>query len=123
MGDLSATLSLTDSSFTTDNTGYSVSHALVAENTGDFTVKRVKLSTTGKKILNEATYGASYVTLKNLDDSITINIQDDASGSNVWMVLKAGEFAFFPWNGTVAYFADAASGTPFIEVGIFEQAP
>ena len=36
------------------------------------------------------------------------------------MSLAPGEFAFFPWDGTLDMFADATANTPVLEVMIFE---
>tara|TARA_R110000787_G_C13198935_1_gene423819 strand:- start:463 stop:582 length:120 start_codon:yes stop_codon:yes gene_type:complete len=38
------------------------------------------------------------------------------------MYLGAGEFAFFPWSSTVDLFADSASGTPVLEIMLFQAA-
>ncbi len=38
------------------------------------------------------------------------------------MTLKSGDFALFPWAGEYALTSASASGSPKIEVGIFEEA-
>ena len=48
--------------------------------------------------------------------------QGDEALDTTQISLAAGEFAFFPWDSTVDLVADAASGTPVLEVGIFEVA-
>jgi hypothetical protein len=37
------------------------------------------------------------------------------------IILGAGQFAFYPWSSTTDIVADAASGSPILEVGIFEE--
>ncbi len=43
-----------------------------------------------------------------------------ADAGDEYLFLGAGEFAFFPWASTVDLFADSASGTPTLEVRIFQ---
>ena len=38
------------------------------------------------------------------------------------MFLGAGEWAFFPWSSSVDLFADAAQGTPVLEILVFQAA-
>ena len=46
---------------------------------------------------------------------------DNASGEQAIMVLKSGEWAFFPWDGGNAIVAASTAGTPFLEYAIFES--
>jgi hypothetical protein len=87
---------------------------------GDVEFKRITLSTTAKLILDASELNASYVWLYNTDGSIAISIVE-SEGGEAHIVLAAGEFAWFPWSSTVDLLADAASGTPVLEIGIFEQ--
>ena len=45
-----------------------------------------------------------------------------ADGDNDVMLLGAGEFAFFPWSATHDLYADAATGTPVLEVRLYQTA-
>ena len=45
---------------------------------------------------------------------------EKADAGDEYLTLGAGEFAFFPWASEVDLFADSATGTPVLEVGIFE---
>jgi|9_EtaG_2_1085328.scaffolds.fasta_scaffold58231_2 hypothetical protein len=38
------------------------------------------------------------------------------------MTLKSGDFALFPWAGEHTLFGSSASGSPKLEVGVFEEA-
>ena len=88
--------------------------------TGDAELKRIKLSTTAALILDASELAECYVWLYNTDASIAINIVESEGGA-CHMKIGAGEFAWFPWNSSVDLLADAASGTPTLEIGIFEQ--
>ena len=46
---------------------------------------------------------------------------EKADGGDEYMTLGAGEFAFFPWASAVDLFADAAQGTPTLEVRIYQE--
>ena len=54
-----------------------------------------------------------------MDSAISIKLVKDEGGDE-YMDLGPGEFGFFPWSTAVDLQADAASGTPILEVGIFE---
>tara|TARA_R100001443_G_scaffold99179_1_gene106310 strand:- start:6 stop:395 length:390 start_codon:yes stop_codon:yes gene_type:complete len=87
-------------------------------------------SATKANLLLAADYTKSYVYLKNNDAAIVIHIgmdtqaddsiDDDAT--DLFIELAAGEFAFFPWSSTYNLHVDAASGTPTLEVMIFQAA-
>jgi hypothetical protein len=96
--------------------------ALTTSDTLDVTkdvvgVSKVQLSTVSLEI-GATSYGKSFVYLKNIDNSININIK---FGSDVNINLGANEFAFFPWDGVNALGASSVSGTPFLEYAIFES--
>ena len=54
-------------------------------------------------------------------DYITVGNEDGDAPSKL-VILYPGEFAFFPWASTVDLFADAAQGTPTLEVRIYQEA-
>ena len=87
---------------------------------GDVEFKRLKISDTASLILDASELNASYVWLYNTDGSIAISIVE-SEGGQAHIKLAAGEFAWFPWDSSVDLMADAASGTPILEIGIFEQ--
>ena len=128
MGTLTTKLTLTGSNLTSDILSMSLSKVLTVA--GDVKLSRVATSATKANLLLAASFGKSYVYLKNLDASIVISIgmdteADDTIDNNatdIFMTLGAGEFAFFPWAATYNLHVDAASGTPTLEVGIFEAA-
>ena len=58
---------------------------------------------------------------------ITLGLADnDSSGDDALettnITLGAGEFAFYPWDSSTDIIADAASGTPVLEVMVFQAA-
>ena len=85
----------------------------------DVEFKRTAISTTASNVVAAATYTKAFVYVKNIDSAIDINLVK-SEGGDTYMTLGPGEFAFFPWATLVDLMADAASGTPVLEVGIFE---
>ena len=90
----------------------------------------VVTSATKANLLLAADYTKSYVYLKNKDASITIHIGMDTQAddsidndaTDLFMELAAGEWAFFPWYSTYNLHKKAASGTPVLEIMIFQAA-
>ena len=82
---------------------------------------QVVTSTTGTVFAAAANYTKSYVFLQNLDASIAMTIEK-ADGGDEYFSLAPLEFAFFPWASEVDLAVDAASGTPTLEVRIFQAA-
>ena len=126
MGTLTTKLTLTGSNLTSDILSMSLSKVLTVA--GDVKLSRVATSATKANLLLAASFGKSYVYLKNLDASIVISIgmdteADDTIDNNatdIFMTLGAGEFAFFPWDASTDIVADAAAGNPVLEVLLFE---
>ena len=58
---------------------------------------------------------------KSTDAAEIIHIRSDATGSADIMSLGAEEFAFFPWSSDEDLVYDAASGTPVLEVLLFQS--
>jgi hypothetical protein len=92
--------------------------------------RQVVVSATRANLLLAAGYTKSYVFIKNLDTSIVVSIGMDTEAddtidedaTDVFMTLGPGEFAFFPWAATYNLHADAASGTPTLELRAFQAA-
>ena len=119
MATLTAKLTLTGSDLTSDKLNISAIDSLTVA--GSISQRRVILSTTASAIVTATAYTKSYVFVKNLDASIVIALVK-ANGGDEYMSLAAGEWAFFPWSTAVDLMADAASGTPALEVLIFQAA-
>ncbi len=128
MGTLTTKLTLSSTNLTSDALNLSLSKVLTVA--GDARLFKVVTSNTKSNLLLAASYGKSYVYLKNMDASIVISIGMDTEANNdidndatdIFMTLGAGEFAFFPWAATYNLHVDAASGAPTLEVGVFEVA-
>ncbi len=128
MGTLTTKLTLTSTNLTSDTLNMSLNKVLTVA--GDTRLFKVVTSTTKAAFLAAGSYGKSYVYLKNLDTSIIISIgmdteADDTVDNNatdIFMTLGPEEFAFFPWAASYDLHVDAASGTPTLEVGVFEVA-
>ena len=119
MATLTPTLTLASTDLTSETLNLSVTDSLTISKAVQF--KRIATSTTSTSFAAAADYTKSYVYLKNTssNSSEIITIEKADSGDE-YMFLGAGEFAFFPWASSVALFADSASGTPVLEVAIFE---
>lgn len=128
MGTLTTKLTLTSTNLTSDSLNMALSKVLTVA--GDVRLYKTVTSNTKANLLLAASYGKSYVYLKNLDTSIVISIGMDTEADNdidndatdIFMTLGPEEFAFFPWAATYNLHVDAASGTPTLEVGVFEVA-
>jgi hypothetical protein len=128
MGTLTTKLTMSSTNLTSDSLNLSLSKILTVA--GDARLFKVVTSSTKSTLLAAANYGKSYVYLKNMDTSIVISIGMDTAAddeinddaTDIFMTLGGGEFAFFPWAATYDLHVDAASGTPTLEVGVFEVA-
>ena len=128
MGTLTTKLTMSSTNLTSDALNLSLSKVLTVA--GDTRLFKVVTSNTKANLLLAASYSKSYVYLKNMDASIVISIGMDTEAddtinndaTDIFMTLGAGEFAFFPWAATYNLHVDAASGTPTLEVGVFEEA-
>ena len=78
------------------------------------------------KINDNTAYGVTYMYAKNTS-SVDIWLtsgdpSNSATNAAVLMILKAGEFAFFPWGGNADLYAESASGSNNkLETWIFKQ--
>ena len=121
MATLTPTLTLSSTDMNGDVLNLSVTDSL--EILGQVTTKQVSTSTSSAIFATAANYTKAWVYLKNLSSTaaeiITI---EKADAGDEYMTLGAGEFAFFPWASIVDLFADAAQGTPVLEVRIYQEA-
>ena len=121
MATLTPTLTLASSDMNGDVLNLSVTDSL--EILGQITTKQVATSTSSAQIAESDNYTKSYVYLKNLSataaEIITI---EKADGGDEYFTLGAGEFAFFPWASIVDLALDAATGSPVLEVRIYQEA-
>ena len=84
---------------------------------------------TANIVLANASYSKSYVLLYNTSTAasgeiITLGENADTNGALDYtnMSLSPGEWAFFPWDSSVDIVADASSGTPVLEIRIYQAA-
>ena len=120
MATLTPTLTLTSSDMNGDVLNLSATDSLSI--LGQVTTKQVVTSTTSAIFAAAANYTKSYVYLKNLSATAAEIIEvETASGTGKMFTLGAGEFTFFPWSSIVDLFADAAVGTPTLEVRIYQE--
>ena len=121
MATLTPTLTLASNDMNGDVLNLSVTDTLAV--LGQVTTKQVVATTTGVVFAAAANYTKSYVYLKNLStvaaEIITI---EKADSGDEYLFLGAGEFAFFPWASTVDLALDAATGSPVLEVRIYQEA-
>jgi len=136
MATLTAKLTLSGNNLTSDSLNISLTNLLSVA--GDVRVfRRAVLSaedelfTDGGIVLAAASYTKSYVLFHNTSTTPTEIISlgltdndntDDDALETTNIVLGAGEFAFYPWNASTDIVADAAAGSPVLEVGVFEAA-
>ena len=113
---LTTVLSLVSQNVTNDTLNLRVRDILVILN--DVVKKRVVLSTAATTIVSAADYTKAYVFVNNVS---TINITlVRSNGGDEYMHLAPGQWAWFPWSTSIDLMADAESGTPTLEVMIFE---
>jgi len=116
MATLTPTLTLTSTDATTDQLAFSVTDSLNI--TGKvISPSRVVTSTGDLTLFASSSYSRSYVYLKNMDDTIAMDVD---FGSTASFNIRPGEFAFFPWHASQNIVVAADSGTPTLEYAIFE---
>ena len=135
MATLTAKLNLSSTNLSTDALNINLKNILTVA--GDTRLFRKVLAAAEDELLTDqlllaaSAYGKSYVLLHNLSatsaEIITVGLAaNDGTGDEALdttqLALGAGEFAFFPWDSSIDLVADAASGTPTIEIGVFEVA-
>ena len=116
MATLTPTLTLTSTDATTDQLAFSVTDSLTISNKV-IAPSRVATSTGDLTLFASSSYSRSYVYLKNMDDTIAMDVD---FGSTASFNIRPGEFAFFPWHASQNIVVAADSGTPVLEYAIFE---
>ena len=116
MATLIPTLTLSSVDVTTDSLSFSVTNSLTISNKV-IAPSRVITSTGDLTLFASGSYSRSYVYLKNMDDTIAMDID---FGSTASFNIRPGEFAFFPWHASQNIVVAADSGTPVLEYAIFE---
>ena len=96
MPTLTPTLTLTSTDVTSDELSFSVADSLsIAQKVVN--ISRVTTSTGDLTLFAASSYSRSYVYLRNMDDTIAMDVD---FGSTASFNIKPGEFAFFPWHGS-----------------------
>jgi len=116
MATLIPTLTLSSTDVTTDMLSFSVTNSLTISNKV-IAPSRVITSTGDLTLFASGSYSWSYVYLKNMDDTIAMDVD---FGSTASFNIRPGEFAFFPWHASQNIVVAADSGTPVLEYAIFE---
>ena len=116
MATLTATLTLTSTDATTDQLAFSVTDSLSITQKV-IAPSRVATSTGDLTLFASGSYSRSYVYLKNMDDTIAMDVD---FGSTASFNIRPGEYAFFPWHASQNIVVAADSGTPILEYAIFE---
>lgn len=124
MATVTPTLSLVTADALVDKLNLSVTDRLTI--TGQAVYGSAAMATGSDFTIAAATYGNSYVYLKNMstDSSArgggsTESIDVELNTVNL-MLLGPGEFAFFPWTGETDINILSVAGTPTLEYAIFE---
>ena len=118
MATLTPTLTLTSADATSDELSFSVTDSLtLTSGSRVISPSRVKTSTSDLTLFASSSYSHSYVYLKNIDNSIAMDVD---FGSTASFNMRPGEFAFFPWHASQSIVVAADSGTPILEYAIFE---
>ena len=111
-----AAITLTSTDVTTDELALSVTDSLTISNKV-IAPSRVKTSTGDLTLFASGSYSRSYVYLKNMDDTIAMDVD---FGSTASFNIRPGEFAWFPWHASQNIVVAADSGTPVLEYAIIE---
>ena len=132
MATISTQIKITSNAATASTPG-PLTFALSLDNTDSLTVngrviaevEEVTTTASDTQIFTASTTGESYIYLNNISDTNIFVTNSSGSGtpSDRFMMLKAGEAAFFPWAGSQDLFLDhGSSGTKKCEYFVFVQA-
>jgi len=116
MATLTPTLTLVSTDTGSDELNFSVTDTLTISQKV-IAPSKIKTSTGDLTLFASGSYSRSYVYLKNLDDTIAMDVD---FGSTASFNIRPGEFAFFPWHASQNIVVAADSGTPYLEYAIFE---
>lgn len=137
MATLNATLTLASVDITSSETlNLTLTDELAVG--GPVETKRLAVSSTATElhttnlILANGSYTKSFVLLYNTSTAsatteiITIGTVAASTGTDaaltvVNLSLAPGQWAFYPWNSTVDLMAEASSGSPVLEVRVFQN--
>ena len=117
MATLTPILTLTSTDITSDVLSFTVTDSLTISNKV-ITPSRIATSTGDLTLFTASSYSRSYVYLKNMDDSIAMDVD---FGSTASFNIRPGEFAFFPGHASQNIVVAADSGTPILEYGLWED--
>ena len=117
-GTIKSVLSLTSKNLTNDVLNLRVDDTLVVLE--DVVQKRAVLSTTASSIVSTSEFTKSYVFVNNVS-KVNITLVKSNTGDE-YMHLAPGQWSWFPWSCSVALMAKATSGTPTLEIMIFQAA-
>ena len=116
MATLTPTLTLTSADATSDVLSFSVTDTLsIAQKVVN--ISRVITSTSDLTLFAASSYSRSYVYLRNMDDTIAMDVD---FGSTASFNIRPGEYAFFPWHASQNIVVAADSGTPILEYALWE---
>ena len=115
-GTIKSVLALTSRNVTNDILNLRVDDAIVVLE--DVVQKRVVLSTTAALIVGAVDFSKSYVFVNNVS-TINITLVRSNNGDE-YMHLAPGQWSWFPWSCSVDLMAKSESGTPTLEVMVFE---
>ena len=119
MATLTPTLTLASTDYGSDSLNFTVTKGLTTTSPS-VGVSRASILHTGATVLIASSVGAvNYVYLKNIDTTNFINVKTDAGV--LVMKLSAGEFAFFPLNGSVGLEVQADTATCVLEYAHFAK--
>ena len=122
MATLKPTLTLQSDAgdITSDEINFTVTDSITVSSTGKKVISNGRIATasgSGVTVLDATDYGKSYVYVRNIDDTINIEI---AIGGTTLGTLASLEFGYFVWDGASDLKAISASGTPVLEYAVFE---
>ena len=120
MATLTTKITLSSTDALTDTLSVTTEDSLSIGNPTEFSRKIIATGSAQSVIASNSSF--SYVYLKVVSSDNAAAWVQVLLGGHAKFKMKIGEFAFFPWASTVDLFADAATGTPSLEVRVFEVA-
>jgi len=127
MATLTPTLSLVSTDASSDNLNFSVDSTLTTTHTSQGPGKISCATSSGTALLTTGQTSIAYVYFKNTgklaaDGADTTNVITLSDGTNDFMVLGAGEFAFFPLKGSTALQATSTTAAVVGELAFYTKA-
>ena len=115
-GTIKSILSLTSKNVTNDILNLRVDDAIVVLE--DVVQKRVVLSTVASLVASTTDFSKAYIFANNVSTTNITLVR--SNNGDEYMHLAPGQWAWFPWSCSVDLMAEAQSGTPTLEIMIFE---